>query len=102
MPGDSTDHPIAPCPSRSCVEALKPHMSGPIETKAPTTVNRVLVAPGVNNCGQMPQGGSDLVSSYPRDLGPPIHRAESSRVHGSRAKREPDRPEIMPPDVSAL
>jgi ABC-2 type transport system ATP-binding protein len=33
---------------------------------------------------------------------PPIHRAESSWVHGSQAKREPDRPEIMPNEVSAL
>jgi ABC-2 type transport system ATP-binding protein len=33
---------------------------------------------------------------------PPIHRAESSWVHGWRVKREPDRPEIMPNEVSAL
>src|SRR3954449_2462893 len=81
-------------------------MSGPIETKAPTTVNRALVVAPSKNCGEMPQAGKLPrklpCSRYRHDLGPPIHRAESSWVHGSRANREPDRPEIMPPDVSAL
>src|SRR5882757_5047653 len=74
-------------------------MSLPIEPKAPTPVNKAVVAARSTNCGEMPQGGS---SRYRHDLGPPIHHAESSWVHGSRAKCEPDRPDIMPPDVSAL
>src|SRR5947207_6658113 len=79
-------------------------MSGPIEPKAPTPVNKALVAAHSTNCGEMPQGGSYPGSfAYSRDLGPSIHRAESSWVHGSESDTpNPDRPEIMNPDVSAL
>jgi len=56
----------------------------------------------------MPRGGSHLGNchgsySYSHDLGPSIHRAESSWVHGSKTDTpNPDHPEIMNPDVSAL
>ena len=56
----------------------------------------------------MPQGGSHLGNchgsySYSHDLGPSIHRAESSWVNGSKTDTpNPDHPEIMNPDVSAL
>src|SRR5438045_6134713 len=83
-------------------------MSRPIEPKAPTPVNKALVFARSTNCGEMPQGGSYLggfPGSYSdsRDLGPSIHRAESSWVYGSKSDTpNPDRPEIMNPDVSAL
>src|SRR5258708_16205088 len=87
-------------------------MSCPIEPKAPTPVNKALVAARSTNCGELPQGGGRVGSclesypgsySYSRDLGSSIHRAESSWVHGLRAKRQPRTgPEIMTPDVSAL
>ena len=75
-------------------------MSRCIEPKAPTAVNKALVARVVKNCAEMPQPGKLRGSARFGRLDSPCRKFFGACSGNNKTK--PDRPVIMQSDVSAL